>query len=108
MEAQGVCGFGEWKEHDSIVEEEEKSGEGTYLVARRVTVVWTTEGRDAKSIMLNGIPVLPDLMAPNDGSDFVKLTPAFGDVRSETKSDALVVSGWLHHRCRQRSGEDRR
>jgi hypothetical protein len=43
--------------------------------------------------MFDGVPILPDFMGSNDGSYFVELTPAFGDVWAESETDALEVSG---------------
>jgi hypothetical protein len=45
--------------------------------------------------MFDSVPVLPDFMGSNDGSYFIELTPAFGDVWAESETDALEVSGML-------------
>jgi len=56
----------------------------THLVSRSITIIRTTKSSNTQSIMFNRISILSDFMRSYDGSDFIKFTPALGDVWSET------------------------
>jgi len=59
----------------------------THLIPGGITVVRTTKGRDAQPVMLDRVPVLPDLVGPDHSGDAVQLAPPLGHVGTETEAN---------------------